>query len=62
MTGVAAGGSAVILYAALATLLGVKPDAVAMALIVCEAPTLSAVVYCFVEPLTLVAGVEPSVV
>ena len=61
-TGVAAAGNAEMVYTALATLLGEKPEAVAIAWMVCEEPTLRAEEYCFVVPLTLVAGVDPSVV
>ena len=60
ITGVAAGGSAEIVYVALATALLENPVAVAMALIVSVAVTLIGAEYCCVDPPTLVAGVEPS--
>ena len=62
INGVAAAARPLMVYAALAMLLAEKPEAVAMALIVCVEATLSAVVYSFVVPVTLVAGLVPSVV
>ena len=62
MFGVAVAACAVMLYAAETTLLAVKPEAVAIALIVRLDPTLSVLVYCLVVPVALVAGFVPSVV
>ena len=56
MFGVAVAACAVMLYAAETTLLAVKPEAVAIALIVRLDPTLSVLVYCLVVPVALVAG------
>jgi hypothetical protein len=49
-------------YVALATTLGDKLGAVAIALMVLVEVTVSGPVYCAVDPPTLVAGVVPSIV
>jgi hypothetical protein len=49
-----------IVYVALATALGARPVAVAIALIVCVALTVRGVVYLYVDPPAEVAGAVPS--